>query len=43
MLPTFDFIMEILRFGKWVEVLEPENFRQEISNIINEQFKKYNQ
>jgi predicted DNA-binding transcriptional regulator YafY len=40
--PTFDFIMEILRFGKWVEVLEPDNFKQEVNEIINKQYKKYN-
>ena len=42
MLPTFDFIMEILRFGKWCEVLEPESFRTEVKQVINEMHLKYN-
>ena len=39
--PTFDFIMEILRFGKWCEVIEPKNFRDEVKQIINEMNLKY--
>lgn len=40
--PTFDFIMEILRFGRWVEVLEPKTFRNEVKQIINEMYLEYN-
>lgn len=40
--PTYDFIMEILRFGSWCEVLEPETFRNEVKQIINEMYLKYN-
>ncbi len=39
--PTNDFKMEILRFGKWCEVLEPESFRDEVKQIINEMNLKY--
>jgi predicted DNA-binding transcriptional regulator YafY len=40
--PTNDFKMEILRFGKWCKVLEPESFRDEVKQIINEMNLKYN-
>lgn len=39
--PTNDFKMEILRFGKWCEVLEPKSFRDEVKQIINEMNLKY--
>lgn len=39
--PTYDFIMEILRFGKWCEVVEPENFRNEVKQVISEMYLKY--
>lgn len=26
--PTFDFIMEILELGNWIEVIQPNNIRQ---------------
>lgn len=39
--PTYDFIMEILRFGKWCEVVEPESFRNEVKQVISEMYLKY--
>jgi predicted DNA-binding transcriptional regulator YafY len=39
--PTHDFMMEILSFGKEVEVLEPICFREEIRNRIAETLEKY--
>ena len=39
--PTYDFIMEILRFGKWCELVEPENFRNEVKQVISEMYLKY--
>ncbi len=39
--PTFDFIMEILRFCKWCEVLEPVYFRNEIIEEIKKLNKNY--
>lgn len=39
--PTNDFKMEILRFGKWCEVLEPKSFRDGVKQIINEMNLKY--
>ncbi len=40
--PTFDFIMEILKLGNWIEVIQPNNIRQEVRKIVIEQYKKYN-
>ena len=42
MLPTFDFIMEILRFGSWCEVLEPNEYRNQIKEVVNQMNRKYN-
>jgi predicted DNA-binding transcriptional regulator YafY len=39
--PTHDFMMEILSFGKEVEVMEPIYFREEIKNRIKETLEKY--
>ncbi|MEY4834708.1 MAG: hypothetical protein RI980_823 [Bacteroidota bacterium] len=40
--PTFDFIMEILKLGNWIEVIQPNNIKQEVRKIVIEQYKKYN-
>jgi len=39
--PTFDFIMEILRFGSWCEVLEPKEYRNQIEEIVLKVSEKY--
>ena len=41
MLPTFDFIMEILRFGSWCEVLEPNEYRNQIKEVVNQMNRNY--
>jgi predicted DNA-binding transcriptional regulator YafY len=40
--PTFDFIMEILRFGSWCEVLEPDSLKFDVKKIIIELNNNYN-
>jgi proteasome accessory factor B len=39
--PTHDFIMEILRFGNWCEVIEPIDLRNKLKEITNNMKKKY--
>lgn len=39
--PTYDFIMEILRFGNWCEVIEPITYREQIKDIVKKMNKKY--
>ena len=39
--PTYDFIMEILSMGKEVTVLQPENLKEEIKQILKEMLKIY--
>lgn len=39
--PTYDFRQEILSHGDEIEVIYPEEFRREISNIIEKQYKRY--
>lgn len=40
--PTYDFHQEILRHGSYVEVLEPEWFRQEIKEDVRQMMELYN-
>ncbi|MDL2241582.1 WYL domain-containing protein [Bacteroidales bacterium OttesenSCG-928-L03] len=40
--PSYDFRQELLSLGADIEVLSPEWFREEIAEIISEQFKVYN-
>jgi predicted DNA-binding transcriptional regulator YafY len=40
--PTYDFIMEILKYGAEVEVLEPSTLRKAVKNRIEEMIKIYN-
>ena len=39
--PTFDFMQELLSHGSRVEVLSPEWFREEIAEVIAEQYSAY--
>lgn len=39
--PSHDFMMEILRFGSWCEVLEPIAFRTQIKNVVQKLSLKY--
>ena len=39
--PTLDFRQEVLRHGPTVEVLEPETFREEVKDDIQEMMKLY--
>ena len=39
---TFDFIMEILKLGKWCKVVESESFKNEVKKVINEMYLMYN-
>lgn len=41
LIPNFHFKKEILGYAEAVEVLEPEEFREEINLILNETIKKY--
>jgi predicted DNA-binding transcriptional regulator YafY len=37
-----DFIMEILKFGSWCEVIEPEELKQRVKSEIEKMINKYN-
>lgn len=39
--PTFDFLQEILSQGDEVEILEPESFRQEVIDALQNTMKRY--
>lgn len=39
--PTHDFKMEILRFGNWCEVIEPNWYRNEVKETVELMSKKY--
>ncbi len=39
--PTYDFIKEILSHGRFIEVLAPESLRNEIKEILKEEYKRY--
>jgi predicted DNA-binding transcriptional regulator YafY len=41
MVPSFDFLMELLSMEDMVEVLAPESFRKEIKRQINGMYKLY--
>ena len=41
--PTFDFRQELLCQGDEVEILEPKEFRQEIKDMIQKMWEKYNE
>ncbi|MBQ3989412.1 MAG: WYL domain-containing protein, partial [Bacteroidales bacterium] len=41
MVPSFDFLMELLSMEDMVEVLAPESFRKEIKKQINLMYKLY--
>ena len=41
LIPTYDFVMEILAMGKEVKVLEPNSLVQEIKNKILENLAQY--
>ena len=40
--PTFDFQKELLSYGAEIEVLEPEWFRDKITEVVNDMLKVYN-
>ena len=40
--PTFDFILELLKYGELVEVLEPKELRATIKERIENAAKLYN-
>ena len=39
--PTHELKMEILKFGDYCEVLEPDFYREELKNTVNNLYKKY--
>ena len=39
--PDYDFKQDILSFGEYVEILEPEHLRKELGEIISKMFGKY--
>lgn len=41
LVPTYDFRQEILRYGPDMEVLEPEDFRDEIKDTVAQMYKNY--
>lgn len=41
LIPTFDFIQEILSHREEIEILEPESFRQEIISVLEKTLKNY--
>ncbi len=41
--PSFDFMQEVLKNGQDVEVLEPQWFREQVGDIIERMWNKYNQ
>jgi predicted DNA-binding transcriptional regulator YafY len=42
MVPSFDFLMELLSMEDMVEVLAPEKFRKEIKRQIDGMYRLYN-
>jgi len=41
LIPNYEFITQVLKIGNEVEVIYPEEFRNEIKNILSESLKKY--
>lgn len=39
--PTYDFIKEILSHGRFIEVLAPESLRNDIKEILKEEYERY--
>lgn len=39
--PTYELKMEILKFGDYCEVLEPDFYREDLKNTVNKLYKKY--